>query len=68
MAHYKDVIFSAAVVGEFCGMFYFTKKETIDSEEFKATQNMLIVMITINLVCGVTILILNYDSAFYTKA
>ncbi len=68
LAEYKDVAFSFAVSGEFCGMFYFAKQTKQPDVQFTVTVvGVLAWMIAINVVCGVTTLIIHWDSAFYTK-
>jgi len=68
LAYYKDVAFSFAVVGEFCGMFYFAKQTEQSDVQFTFTVvGVLAWMISINVVCGVATLGIHWDSAFYTK-
>ncbi len=55
LAYFKDVMFCSAVVAEFCGMFYFTFEPP--TAYSPAIKTVLIVMISINFVCGVFTLI-----------
>lgn len=72
LASYKDVIFGLTVVGEFSAIFYYSKRVTSGSDvkrdKLNKTQNLMIVMIVLNLVCLIFTLVQNFDSAFYTKA
>lgn len=72
LAYYKDIIFGLVVILEFAGIFYnsynSSLKEGVDTTRQNKLQVWILFMLSICVALEISVLILNFRSAFYLKA